>query len=113
MQVRRAGTGLGEKGLGLLVRAGGAEEERASQARQESAGVGGVQASGNWSSGAAAGLPTLPPTQPSLSINPRKARCWEIRLGCGGEAVRPTAWPSLLQQLPTRVPPYPVPTARA
>lgn len=65
MQVRRAGTGLGGKGLGLLVRAGGAEEERASQARQESAGVGGVQASGNWSSGATAAHPAFSEHQPT------------------------------------------------
>jgi hypothetical protein len=74
------------KGLRLRVRAGGAEEESVGQARRP--GQAEERRSRrypseweNWSSGAAAGQATLPPTQPSLSLNPRKARCWEIRLG--------------------------------
>lgn len=59
MQVRREGRG--GRGLGLRVRAGGAEAESISQARRRSARVGGVQASGTWSRGAAAGQPTLHP----------------------------------------------------
>lgn len=66
--------GLRGEGARTPVRAGGSEEESVSQARRRSAGVGGVPASGNWSSGAAAGQPTLLPTQSSLSISSRKAK---------------------------------------
>lgn len=73
MQVRRAGTGLGGKGLGLLVRAGGAQEERASQ-----------------------------PGQAGERRSRRRPSEWELEQRSRGRAAYPTAHPAFSEHQPTQ-----------